>query len=65
MTTRYQILQPLLALAGFGLWAYLLILGRQLRPSTTFAILILILACAGLAQLASDLIGVFGGGGGD
>lgn len=59
----YRYLHPLIAVAGFGLWAYLLIVGRELHPTTTFAILLLILATAGFAQLASDLLGAVGGGG--
>lgn len=65
MNTSYDILHTILAIGGFGLWAYLLVDGRQLAPTTTLAILLLILACAGFAQLASDIVGVYGGGGGD
>ena len=60
----YKVLHPILAAAGFGLWAFLLLQGRELSPTTTFAMLMLILACAGFAQLASDLLGVVGGGDG-
>lgn len=62
MKTSYDLLHLLLAVGGFSLWAYLLLDGRRLAPTTTLAILCLILICAGLGQFVSDIAGVYGGG---
>lgn len=58
MATREQeIVRLSLAIAGFVLWAYLMIGGYQLRPTTTAALLFLILAMTGLGSLISDVTG--------
>lgn len=54
------LLHAILSIAGMCLWGYLLIVGRQLSPSTTLALLLLILATAGLGQLATDFAGTIG-----
>lgn len=53
----YYYLRPALSIAGFVVWSYLMIIGRQLAPTTTLALLFLILACAGLGHYIGDITG--------
>ncbi len=57
----YDYLRPALSIAGMTVWSYLMIDGRQLAPTTTLALLFLILACAGLGHYISDITGRGGG----
>lgn len=56
-TDAQRAVRLFLALAGFFLWAYLMIGGYQLRPTTTIALLFLILAMTGLGGLIGDITG--------
>lgn len=65
MTTKPQRAARIgLSIGAFCLWAYLLIDGRSLDPTTTLAIFALILACVGLGSIIGDIAAVLGGGGG-